>query len=274
MKNIILLLCIVFVNKVSSQTATFNGNEKKISIIKHDTIPKKDSSFSERSMPRTYTRRGVSEKPLTKDDFKNIVYVFNGAKISMAQVDSITRNWDGVKCVDDLSKQPIERTITPLSKKEFADATETQKSVTSKKWNSEKMPAYSFTDINGKIYNSNELSGKVIVFNFWFIACAPCIREMPSLNKLVKKFESDSDIVFIGLALDSKDEVAEFLKRREFNYKQISDAGKFTRETMGISIWPTSMIVDKTGVIKFSFSGNDETEIQKMETIINELLNK
>ena len=29
------------------------------------------------------------------------------------------------------------------------------------------------------------LRGRVVVLNFWFLACAPCQAEIPSLNKLV-----------------------------------------------------------------------------------------
>ena len=39
--------------------------------------------------------------------------------------------------------------------------------------------------IGGKRLTLAELQGKVVVINFWFIGCAPCISEMPALNKLV-----------------------------------------------------------------------------------------
>ena len=46
----------------------------------------------------------------------------------------------------------------------------------------------SFEDINGKNYNLNSLKGKIIVLNFWFIQCKPCVEEFPDLNKLKKEF--------------------------------------------------------------------------------------
>src|SRR5215217_207039 len=41
---------------------------------------------------------------------------------------------------------------------------------------------FSFTDIKGNKLSKTDLKGKVVVFNFWFVECGPCIREMPELN--------------------------------------------------------------------------------------------
>jgi len=41
------------------------------------------------------------------------------------------------------------------------------------------------TDINRNKLNLQEMKGKIVVFNFWFINCPPCKREIPELNKLV-----------------------------------------------------------------------------------------
>jgi cytochrome oxidase Cu insertion factor (SCO1/SenC/PrrC family) len=35
---------------------------------------------------------------------------------------------------------------------------------------------FSATDINGKEYSLDSLKGKIIVMNFWFIQCKPCIN--------------------------------------------------------------------------------------------------
>ena len=45
------------------------------------------------------------------------------------------------------------------------------------------------TDMNGNKINTQDLKGKTIVMNFWFINCPPCRTEIPHLNKLVDKYK-------------------------------------------------------------------------------------
>ncbi|MGK0324190.1 MAG: thiol-disulfide isomerase/thioredoxin, partial [Psychroserpens sp.] len=58
-------------------------------------------------------------------------------------------------------------------------------------------------DIEGNSHTLESLKGKVVVINFWFINCKPCVAEIPDLNKLKAKF-NNKDAVFVAIALDSK----------------------------------------------------------------------
>src|SRR5438874_11305472 len=41
-----------------------------------------------------------------------------------------------------------------------------------------------------------ELAGKVVVFNFWFINCPPCRMEIPELNAIANQYKNDKEVVF------------------------------------------------------------------------------
>tara|TARA_B100000029_G_scaffold361593_1_gene354575 strand:+ start:922 stop:1461 length:540 start_codon:yes stop_codon:yes gene_type:complete len=43
-----------------------------------------------------------------------------------------------------------------------------------------------FEDFSGNQINLNQYKGKLVIINFWATWCAPCRREMPSLDKLYK----------------------------------------------------------------------------------------
>ena len=110
------------------------------------------------------------------------------------------------------------------------------------------------TDINGKKINTKDLTGKIIVLNFWFIKCPPCIMEMPELNKIADAYRSDSSIVFIAVALDKKDDLEEFLKGTKFKYN-IIDNGRYVADQYGIRSYPTNVIVDPAGKVYFHSTG-------------------
>ena len=48
------------------------------------------------------------------------------------------------------------------------------------------------------------LSGKVVVVNFWATWCVPCIREIPSFNKLHQDFAGQG-VAVLGVSMDDED---------------------------------------------------------------------
>jgi peroxiredoxin len=110
-------------------------------------------------------------------------------------------------------------------------------------------PDFELTDMNGKQYRLKDLKGKVVVLNFWFTTCVACISEMPELNSIKEKYK-DREIVFLGLGRDPAGMIKGFLKKHEFNYTLLTDAIN-TAEAYSISIYPTSIIIDRTGTIRY-----------------------
>ncbi len=110
------------------------------------------------------------------------------------------------------------------------------------------------TDMYGKKVNTSELIGKTVVLNFWFINCPPCRSEIPHLNKLVEKYKENKNIVFIAVALDEASEIETFLKNIPFNY-QIIDKGRWLASNYSITSYPTNVVIDKEGIVRFHSTG-------------------
>ena len=107
---------------------------------------------------------------------------------------------------------------------------------------------FNFEDVLGNKLQKKNLTGKVIVINLWFTTCGPCIREMPLLNKLVDAYK-DTNVVFIAPALDSREEVERFLKKRTFNYQVVPDQQAYSVQ-LRVQSFPTHIIADKNGIIR------------------------
>ena len=128
----------------------------------------------------------------------------------------------------------------------------------------------STTDMKGNKVNLEDYKGKVIVLNFWFIACKPCIMEMPHLNKFVEKYK-DEDVVFLAIANDDKKQIENFLTKKKFDYT-IAPNGRSIAYDWGVNSFPTNIIIDKEGVIAYSVSGYGSHMMPMMEKKIEELL--
>ncbi|WP_452220216.1 peroxiredoxin family protein [Lacinutrix salivirga] len=145
----------------------------------------------------------------------------------------------------------------------YADANGTIKTVVFQKKSNhpiliEKNPEAEFTvgekaldfivkDINGKNIKLSELRGKVVVLNFWFTKCPPCIVEIPELNALKAEFEGQ-DVVFLAITFNKKENVKQFLKTKEFNYTMGVNANDAI-STYGVQSYPTNMVINQNGEI-------------------------
>ncbi len=132
----------------------------------------------------------------------------------------------------------------------------------------ETAPDFSTKDIYGNPINLSDLKDKIVVLNFWFTSCKPCINEIPELNKIKEKYKN-KNVIFLAITFDNKEKITTFLSKNKFNYNIISDINilKF----YDINNYPTSIIIDKKGRIIFKKIG---TFTKSLDMTINATLNK
>lgn len=110
------------------------------------------------------------------------------------------------------------------------------------------LPEFRFHALNGKTYTNENCKGKYIILNCWFVGCHMCVKEMPELNKLVKKYRGN-DIVFISLARSSKKSVEKFLSKHAFRYANVPDVGDYIEDSLHVRMFPTHVVINKKGVV-------------------------
>lgn len=124
-------------------------------------------------------------------------------------------------------------------------------------------------DINGKTITKEALKGKVVVINFWFTTCGPCIREIPHLNELVKQ-NKQNDILFLAPAPDEKERIEKFLNKHPFEYNIIPSSLDLIN-SLKIENFPTHLVIDKSGIIRDVFIGYSDDINDKLQTAIDKL---
>jgi cytochrome oxidase Cu insertion factor (SCO1/SenC/PrrC family) len=114
-------------------------------------------------------------------------------------------------------------------------------------------PPFVATALNGNKISSEELKGEVVVLNFWFTHCKPCVGEFASLNKLVDEY-SGKEVVFISFALDSDNVLDSFLVKHPLKYEIVPSAKGFS-ELFKVWPYPTNMVLDKNFKVVQGFRG-------------------
>lgn len=137
----------------------------------------------------------------------------------------------------------------------------------------EKVPAFEFTDINGKTHHIDDFKGKVTLINFWATWCAPCVVEFPKLIQLAK---DHPDTVIIALSSDIKDEkITDFIKKIPTvpdNFIIARDVKrKITTDIFQTFKLPETLIISPSGTISKKIVGDTDWGGQEIQNLLSSL---
>lgn len=114
----------------------------------------------------------------------------------------------------------------------------------------DKAPVFSLTDTAGKTIELNDLAGKVVVMDFWYESCAPCIALFKAMQPLKKELRN-KPVVFLTISIDKKDKWLKAIKRLNIEgchvYTQELKDGHAIISDYRVNGYPTVCILDKRG---------------------------
>jgi len=115
--------------------------------------------------------------------------------------------------------------------------------------NPKKLEKINFKNINNETINLNSFEKSLIIINFWATWCAPCIEEMPSLNRLkTNPIFNNLEIIPINVGKDNIEKTKDFYKKLKIKDlkiyfdKDVELAKKFLLRGL-----PTTVFVNKEG---------------------------
>ena len=117
-----------------------------------------------------------------------------------------------------------------------------------------KIMSFETTDMAGNPVDSGELFGshEITIVNIWATWCAPCIRELPDLERLNKRI-ADYDCAVVGLLIDgdsaeAQEEAKAILKRKNVTYEVLLPPANISDFFAGGAI-PATFFVNRSGEI-------------------------
>jgi thiol-disulfide isomerase/thioredoxin len=129
-------------------------------------------------------------------------------------------------------------------------------------------------DMQGKLHSLNDYKGNIVVVQFWATYCTPCRKEMPTMNKLIKKMQGKPfKIVTVNMG-ETRDEVADFIKQVPVDFPVLLDSDGSTVGKWKVFAAPANFILDKKGNIIFTLFGAidwDSDDMVKKLTLLTEM---
>ena len=101
--------------------------------------------------------------------------------------------------------------------------------------------------IESKKFDINDYKNKLVILNFWFPSCPPCVYELEILNEINKELDSTSIIGVQVLGLDTQDDGVKMFQNKKILYTSIVDNGDSLVQNFEITVFPTTILFDNKG---------------------------
>jgi cytochrome c biogenesis protein CcmG, thiol:disulfide interchange protein DsbE len=112
-----------------------------------------------------------------------------------------------------------------------------------------KAPDFTLESFDGETYQLADLSGQVVVINFWASWCKPCEQEAAELEAAYQMYK-DQGVVFLGVDyVDTEREARQYLERFEISYPNGPDLGTRISQAFRIRGVPETYIVGRDGIL-------------------------
>ncbi|WP_207509703.1 TlpA family protein disulfide reductase [Telluribacter humicola] len=130
----------------------------------------------------------------------------------------------------------------------------------------------SLQDYRGNAIALGDLTGKILVIDFWASWCAPCIAGLPGMSDLAKRYKEESDVLFLFVnTSDSNRPKALQLFRRMPQHTLYFDNFSSVASSLDVTGLPTKLVVDKGFNIqyrKIGISSDLNDDVRELSDVI------
>lgn len=114
---------------------------------------------------------------------------------------------------------------------------------------------YQLQDLNGNVHRVSDHRGKFVVINFWATWCAPCLHEMPELERFYQANRERAVVWGVTFERSGKDKLIEFVEQLGVSYP-ILGFGQDPLTGYGhVTVLPTTFIIDRKGLFMQRLEG-------------------
>ena len=120
----------------------------------------------------------------------------------------------------------------------------------------EKAPSFKLRNLHGNLEGLDDYKDKVVVLNFWATWCAPCLEEMPTFEKLYRRYRSQGlTVLAVSLDKGNSEKVKKFTDANNFTFPVLLDSKGIAETRYPSFTIPFTYVIDKKGRIAARVDG-------------------
>ena len=124
-----------------------------------------------------------------------------------------------------------------------------------KPWGGAATPPLELASLDGKPQRLADFRGRVVLVNFWATWCAPCLEEMPSIERLRRALDERSFAVLAVNVGEGPRVAGDFAGKMGLGFNFLLDRDMKTSKAWGARVLPATFIVDPEGKVRYSYYG-------------------
>ena len=133
-------------------------------------------------------------------------------------------------------------------------------------------PDFTLKSTQGINLKLAEQRGQIIVINFWASWCGPCRKEMPVLQTFHSKYKSLGVSVW-GVNVEQENQAGrDFLADLDLSFPIFFDSSNKISASYQVEAMPTTVIVDRSGKVRYVFRGYKDGYEKKYAKAIKKLI--
>lgn len=135
-----------------------------------------------------------------------------------------------------------------------------------------RMPEMAFTQLDGSQHRTQALNGKVSLVHFWATTCSICVKEMPQLMALHRRFQAQGlETLAVAMQYDPPAYVMQFAQAKPMPFRVAMDHdGALARAFGGVEATPTTLVFDRRGNLVKRYQG--ELDMADLSALLTPLL--
>jgi thiol-disulfide isomerase/thioredoxin len=120
-----------------------------------------------------------------------------------------------------------------------------------------------------------ELTGRVVLLDFWASWCPPCAESFPAMAALQMRFAARG-LVIVAVSVDTDPRAcARFVERMRPPFSVVRDPQQRLAASLAAPAMPTSLLIDRRGVVRFRHDGyrgrsTDQAYVGEIEQLLAE----
>ena len=131
-------------------------------------------------------------------------------------------------------------------------------------------PTWTGIDLQGQRWSAAELTGQVVVLNFWATWCAPCVEEMPSLQALHNSAENAPRVIAVNVK-ETASTVRRFMAAQRISMPIVLDPQGDLARQWGVRVYPTTVLIGPDGRARWRVVGEVDWQGPEARAWLSEL---